>query len=288
MITIVCPNCNCTVPSESRFCPYCGAVVIPQPQNQAAQSVSSKQTDPRIYNQTPANRQFPQGPQQSCPPGASGQFQPPIQPVYSGFPGNPVPALRSDTNSEKWFLVIPVLLLIALLLRVLHEILLFKLISDAHIDLYWYQYLSEIGPVVFLLCCVAVFFARTRRKPMLSAVFHGMMLLIPLGFCVYSLTQGSRLLWDGYVYYGSFLTMVVLYFVAAGIGKRCIPIAIIYTLFSLAIVALSVRNVIDYLDNYYWGASVEDYLYLFSNPAALLLERIAFPVALFSFPDRNR
>lgn len=278
-----CSKCGQSIADGSKFCPYCGAAAktAPTPPAAPAEPVQQAPSQPQqAYNYVP---------QQQPNPVCSAYQQP--QPAYPGNQNYSYPTQNSLSSTQnkknsKWPLLVPILLLIGIIMEVVLIIQNFDYIfSD------WTTILMYVVTLFFAIICMIIFFARTKQTPILSAVFHALLFLIPVGMFVYSwIDTGSSYDWQTYTHYGSFLMMIILFFIGTGIGKRNIAISLLYMLFGLAACVMLCWNLPDIIDSYdtieyFYGA--EYFISLLLDLFYLVPIIIGFIIALFSLPKKN-
>lgn len=276
-----CSKCGQSIADGSKFCPYCGAPAKTAPTPPAAPAEPVQQA-PSQPQQAPSYNYVP--PQQPNP--EYNAYQQP-QPAYPGNQNYSYPTQNNfapvqNKNNSKWPLIVPILLLIGIIMDVVLIILNFEYIFKD-----WTTILMYVGTLFFAIISMIVFFAKTKQTPILSAVFHTLLFLIPVGMFVYSwVDTGSSYEWNTYTQYGSFLMMIILYFIGTGIGKRNVAMSMLYMLFGLAACVMlcwHIPDLIDYYD-YFDTKSFISTLFDFIYLVPIIL---GFIIALFSLPKRN-
>lgn len=295
-----CRKCGQSIEDRSKFCPYCGAPTAP---------ASSASTQPTSPPQPTPQPNYGYVPTQSVHNNAN-QFQQPTQaesPVnpsygYAGVQTEYGTNTFDSAGRKRWPVIIPILMLLSAILATVIVILEFDAIIHQ-----WSGIAQCFGALLLLLICMIVFFTKTKKVPLISAVFHTLLFLIPIGLFVITLLENEALssweaYWPFYLCPVAAFLMIVLYLIGAGIGRRSIVVGLLYTLCSLAFIVLFVYCTLYPFIEYmfvYRDFSLKVFLEIMSQYQAeyeisilcsllyLVPACLGFIIALFALPSRN-
>ena len=301
-----CRKCGQSIEESSKFCPFCGAPTTPT-STESTQPTPPPQPAPPAQPASPVQPGYGYVPTQSVNNNAN-QFQQPTQgyanPAYdyasvqTPYGANTLAIERS----KKWPVLIPILMLLSAILTAAIVILQFDTII--HI---WESIAQYFGALLLLLICMIVFFAKTKKIPLISAVFHTLLFLIMGAVFVVALIGNDVLpsweaYWPFYLCPVAAFLMIVLYLIGAGIGRRSIVIGLLYTLCALAFIVLSVYSILLSFANYmiFYGdfslkaffeilrlSPTETEISILCSLFYLVPACLGFIIALFSLPSRK-